>query len=448
MFKDTALTSGDMIFATASAITNGNIVKLGQGGNSAFSGNGLYMDFDNTGGGGGTFTGNFIKFDNATTTKFTVDASGNVGAAGVGQFGSTTTAAYSRFGSTGSGHTGVINSAGDLLISGDLEMDGKIYLDGRTIANPAGTTSILLPVDPTITPAYLTASNWIVENSANVGQAALMVNQTKQTLANGDIFTASFSGIPKFTIHNDSSFTTTGLTSAPTDNLLPGTVYYQKGVSFYPDRLNTLETSLQAYWKLDETSGTRSDSYGTNHLTENGTGGVGYAAGKVSNAADFESSDSDYLEINDNAALSTGDIDFTIAAWAKLESTTGANEVVMSKTDSASVSEYELDYSNADGKFAFILYNSSGPAVCTVTDTQQAVSPGTWYFITAWHDATGDTCNIQVNNNTAVSAAETGTVSDTAAKFRIGARRTSGNLFFDGLIDEAGFWKKFLQVKK
>ncbi len=82
VFKDTALSSGDMIYATASAITSGNMVKLGQGGNTNFTGNGLYMDFDNTGQGGIGFTGNFLKFDNATSTKFTVASSGNVAAAG------------------------------------------------------------------------------------------------------------------------------------------------------------------------------------------------------------------------------------------------------------------------------------------------------------------------------------------------------------------------------
>jgi len=37
------------------------------------------MNFDNLG--GGNFTGNFLRFDNATSTKFTVDSSGNIGVA-------------------------------------------------------------------------------------------------------------------------------------------------------------------------------------------------------------------------------------------------------------------------------------------------------------------------------------------------------------------------------
>ncbi len=98
-----------------------------------------------------------------------------------------------------SGTTGhALASDNDLYIEGDQELDGILYLDGRTISNPSGTATIILPTDPITTAATLTASNWLVENTANVGQAALMVNQTKD----GDIFTASTSGVPKFVITN------------------------------------------------------------------------------------------------------------------------------------------------------------------------------------------------------------------------------------------------------
>jgi hypothetical protein len=212
------VTTGDVLSATASAITSGNIIKLGEAGPQNFTGNGIYMDFDNTG--GGSFTGNFLKFDNATTTQFTVDASGGLEAGSAGA----TSVAYSRFGSATTDHG--LSAAQDVLISGGLELNGILYLDGRIIANPSGTATIILPVDPVTTPAFLTASNWEVENTSNVGQAAFIVNQLKGTAASGDIFTASFSGTPQFTIHNDSSFTIKGTTTAPTNNTTAGTIYF------------------------------------------------------------------------------------------------------------------------------------------------------------------------------------------------------------------------------
>ncbi|MBU0513002.1 MAG: hypothetical protein KJ638_15045, partial [Chloroflexi bacterium] len=46
---------------------------------------------------------------------------------------------------------------------------------------------------------------------------------------------------------------------------------------------------LVAWWSLDETSGTRYDSHGGNHLSDNNT--VGYSTGKQGNSANFERSD-------------------------------------------------------------------------------------------------------------------------------------------------------------
>lgn len=78
--NSTVITSGNVIEATASAITSGNILKLGQGGAANFTGNAIFADLDNTG--GGSFIGNFIRLDNALSTKFTVNSSGSIGVAG------------------------------------------------------------------------------------------------------------------------------------------------------------------------------------------------------------------------------------------------------------------------------------------------------------------------------------------------------------------------------
>ena len=270
---DTDTTTGSIFYATASAITSGNIIKLGNGGNVNFTGNAIYADLDNTG--GGSFTGNFIKFDNATSTKFTVDSLGNItgagttgltlsgasagivfsganahaisvstaatnltidagttgtvsigasstgdvllagGAAatgctvtnsngnlvcaGVAQVGGTSATTYSRFGTATTGHA--LSGADDVLMGGDLELNGVLYLDGRIIANPDGTSTIIFANNASAidSPNILDNGVWWVNNNVNNGMAALMVNQQK----GGDIFSASVSGTPKFTIKND-----------------------------------------------------------------------------------------------------------------------------------------------------------------------------------------------------------------------------------------------------
>ena len=85
--------------------------------------------------------------------------------------------------------------------------------------------------------------------------------------------------------------------------------------------------NLVSWWSLDETSGDRVDSHGSNDLTDTNT--VLYAAGKQSNAADFETSNSESLLKSDTADLSFTS-DFSWAGWINLESLT-VNQVIIGK---------------------------------------------------------------------------------------------------------------------
>src|SRR5215217_5866024 len=80
--------------------------------------------------------------------------------------------------------------------------------------------------------------------------------------------------------------------------------------------LSQLQNNLVGYWTLGEASGTRNDSIGSNHLTSNN--GVGQTTGKQGSAASFVRASSQYLSITDNAALSTGDIDFAVGVWVRI----------------------------------------------------------------------------------------------------------------------------------
>src|SRR3990167_7395409 len=115
-------------------------------------------------------------------------------------------------------------------------------------------------------------------------------------------------------------------------------------------------TGLISWWSLDEASGQRNDSHGSNHLTDNNT--VLSAAGKVGNAADFEKSNSEFLSIADNPNLSTGDIDFTIAIWVKPET---ASFPILGKITNPSPLEYSISRVGGTGAFQFLV-SSNGTA--------------------------------------------------------------------------------------
>lgn len=199
-----------------------------------------------------------------------------------------------------------------------------------------------------------------------------------------------------------------------------------------------LADNLIAAWEMDEASGTRVDSHGTNDLTDNNT--VGSGTGQVlGTAADFESDNSEYLSCADNADLSTGDIDFTFEFWINAESLSGTRCIAGKDTDTGR--DYTIDYFGGGGGIRFYINGNVG-----LTMGQEILSTGTWYQVFAWHDAAADEIGIAVNAGTPYIAATLGTApNDTGTELNIGSRRYPGNNdYFDGLIGPVRFWKRVL----
>ncbi len=182
--NSTVITTGNVFEATASAITSGNLVKLGTGGdNGNFTGNGIYMDFDNTG--GSSFTGNFLRFDNATTTRFTVDASGNVVAAGdvAANSGNLTTTA----------------STGNLFNSNATTLNVGGAATTISIGNASGTTTI--------------------NNASTVVAGNLTVQGTTGITESGAGADLTFSGTGTHSISNSNSTSALTIDSGNSANL-------------------------------------------------------------------------------------------------------------------------------------------------------------------------------------------------------------------------------------
>ena len=100
------------------------------------------------------------------------------------------------------------------------------------------------------------------------------------------------------------------------------------------DVANTLTNNLSAMWKLNETSGDRSDEYGGNNLTDINT--VGFNPGIRGNAAQFVAANSESLLRATTGPLQTGDIDFFMSGWIYLDSTsTTLERTIISKRDPA-----------------------------------------------------------------------------------------------------------------
>jgi hypothetical protein len=202
-----------------------------------------------------------------------------------------------------------------------------------------------------------------------------------------------------------------------------------------------LTDNLIAYWKMDEASGDALDSLGSNNLTDNNT--VGAGTGKVNGARDFEDTNTEWFNHGDNSALSTGDIDFTVAFWVKFESLS-TNKDMVSKWVNAGW-EFLHYYDVGSSRFVFYVVSSGGGTFTPVSANNfGAASTGTWYFVVGWHDSVNNQIGISINDGTPNTAAHSAGVADTATDFYIGRTGDTTDSYMDGLIDEVGFWKRVL----
>ncbi len=205
-----------------------------------------------------------------------------------------------------------------------------------------------------------------------------------------------------------------------------------------------LTDDLISYWTMDEASGTRADSIGSNNLTDHNT--VTSAPGKVNGAAQFTHANSAYLSIADNPAVSVGDIDFTFSTWVYLDSKPVGEMGILTKDMTNVRPPFVLAWLNSSDRFVFGIGNPAASRG-VVADSFGAPPLNTWTFLTAWHDATADTVNLQVNNGVVDSASTFGDAPDiSTGDFEIGREDINNARTWDGRIDEVGFWKRTLSA--
>jgi hypothetical protein len=203
-----------------------------------------------------------------------------------------------------------------------------------------------------------------------------------------------------------------------------------------------LTDDLIAFWELEEASGTRQDAHSNNHdLTDVNT--VTSAAGVIgsTNAAFFTSANSEQLTRTDHADFDTGaEVSWEIVAW--VYPTIGATQVVVEKGDdvgAGSTLEWAMSVGSGGNPAAWI----SDGSTRTFKVHSSALSNNTWYMLNAYYDASTNTLGIGINAGTP----ETDTTHTTGgwdSGFTVRVGGESASRFFDGRIDQVGFWKRVL----
>jgi hypothetical protein len=209
----------------------------------------------------------------------------------------------------------------------------------------------------------------------------------------------------------------------------PGIQVAQSGAAASP-----LLTDLVAYWKLDETSGTRFDSAGINNLADNG--GVGSTIGIQGNAASFAGSVGQYLSIASNSDVSAGAGSKTWALWVKPNTVAPSFQGLLGK-DANPPREYEILMQDDDLRidwFSPTRQNITIPNVFTA---------GSWHLVLFWYDSSDGSVNASINNGTVTTLGRATGNTEKPTPLTVGYR-LEGPLTYDGLIDEIGIWGRVL----
>lgn len=321
--------------------------------------------------------------------------------------------------------------------------DVDFYVDGLNIGNVAGSKSTLNAQSETF---YLGASSGgsdefdglldeVAVFNTNLSATTLqgyfrgkltgsetnlqayweLDNDYTDTHANGNDLTAS--GSPVFS-------TTVPFTGAT-------------GVS----NTTALSTNLEAYYELEESSGTRVDSVASYDLTDNNT--VAQGTGKQGDCADFELSNSEYLNhaTTDTALNPSGANLFTVAGWFNCESQSATHVIAVNKKTNNSVGDCYKIYVTSDGSVVCQTWASSGSFL--TIDSGIDVGTAEWHHVAFVKHATND-WRVYVDGILRATSTSTRSNASTGLNgISVGAEDTgsSGVInYFDGLIDELGVW--------
>lgn len=200
--------------------------------------------------------------------------------------------------------------------------------------------------------------------------------------------------------------------------------------------------NLNAYWKLNETSGNRADSLGFYNLIENG-GTISNETGLLDNCVNMNDSNK-YLSVSDCPELVDSYCSFSVSAWIYIDT---AADIVFLRgqhtENSVDYDSYLLGYDNNSHKLYFTVYEDNFSTSQTViADNFGQITEDTWYMVSATFSLSSKKLSICVNDGVFDKATLGGVTSVfiTNPVFKLDSSTGVHR------IDEVGFWKKALTL--
>lgn len=191
-----------------------------------------------------------------------------------------------------------------------------------------------------------------------------------------------------------------------------------------------------------ESGAITTDATGTvSAFTNNNT--VLSVAGKVNNAGSFVSATSQSLSHADVAALKTGNVTWSVAAWLNLTDTS-ASHFAFCKDDLSNPREYDFGYTTGAGGTFFIEAFAAGDTGKVLNATTFGTPTiATYYFVVGSYNSSDNKLRISVNDGTVDSLSSVTPQATSVAAVYIGSR-SDGSVYFNGLIDQLLFYKRDL----
>jgi len=142
-----------------------------------------------------------------------------------------------------------------------------------------------------------------------------------------------------------------------------------------------LEEGASSLWEMEETSGSRTDSIGTNTLTDVNT--VGSATGKMgSYASDHIRANREILTAADDASLTFAGDNFTLNFWVNLSGTDNQQDVLAKFTVAGGNREWLLRLDVTSGNFVFFHATAGGSAATLSLSQAVTFTTGQWDYYT------------------------------------------------------------------
>ena len=196
-----------------------------------------------------------------------------------------------------------------------------------------------------------------------------------------------------------------------------------------------------AHWTLDEGQGTTAkDTVGSNDLTVRNGGA--WVDGPTAGAGTALHLTGDQFADTEKTVVPTRGTNYSVSAWARLDSAGGAFQTVVSE-DGDTNSAFFLQYSGADQRWAF----SFTGARALASDLGKPET-GRWYHLVGVRDTTTSTLKIYVDGKLAGTTSVLATADTATGVLAVGRGKFGGNPvdYLDGSVDDVKVFDRALSA--